>query len=205
MDLDPQLGSYRKNAVSGRSAVRFTIIAERNGTPIPVVEVNAAVDTFTPKAAGLIRIDLMLGEDTDADGLPDAWERYQVNSDGSFQGDPLGALSREGDFDRDGQSDWDEYIAGTFAAFSDDSLVFRILDVSDEGRTSFEFFAVNGKTYTLEVSNDAKRWTREAFEIDGAPLQTGSAYKAAATEMSVMHVTHSLPRSNKQLYRLRVN
>lgn len=204
VDLNPLQGVYRNDAVSGDLDAEYVIVVERNGRRIPVVEVNTAVDTFMPKAAGLVRVEFILGNDADGDGLPDAWERFQVGS-GDYDGeDPLTALSREGDFDGDGLSDWNEYLAGTFAVLFEDSLSFRIVNVSDDGRTSFEFFGVNGKTYTLEASDDASTWERVPFEMDTEAASQRSSFKAETTEMNRLHLTHELPIPRK-FYRLRAN
>ena len=66
-----------------------------------------------------VRLDLNLGEDKDGDGLPDAWEEWQLYIAGRRPGPngwDLSLITRDGDFDGDGISNFNEYIAGTFAA-----------------------------------------------------------------------------------------
>ena len=51
-------------------------------------------------------------------GIPDAWEQSQLYAAGILPGEDgwdLSLIDRDGDFDKDGISNWLEYIAGTFA------------------------------------------------------------------------------------------
>lgn len=78
-------------------------------------------------------------EDTDGDGLPDAWELqyfHTLDRDGS------------GDFDSDGASDRDEYLAGTRPNDATDALRV-VASVNDTG-TTLVFGAVAGRTYTVQ-------------------------------------------------------
>jgi len=206
LDLNPGVGAYRPGTVSEDEAVEYVIVAERGGTRIPVVEVNAAVDTFVPDAASLLRLDFTLGEDIDGDGLPDVWERFQVTSGGGGAAgqDPLALLSREGDWDGDGLTDWQEYIAGTFALLFEDELRFRIVDVADSGQTSVEFLAVDGKSYIIEASVDGKNWTQVEMETSGGTPESLSFFRAEDTQVESMEVSHD-PSVVRMFYRLRVN
>lgn len=206
LDLNPGVGAYRPGTVSEDEAVEYVFVAERGGTRIPVVEVNAAVDTFVPDAASLLRLDFTLGEDLDGDGLPDVWERFQVSSGGGGAGgqDPLALLSREGDWDGDGLTDWQEYIAGTFALLFEDELNFRVVDVADSGQTSVEFLAVDGKSYIIEASVDGKNWTQVEMETSGGTPESLSFFRAEDTRVESMEVSHD-PSVVRMFYRLRVN
>jgi len=206
LDLNPGVGAYRPGTVSEDEAVEYVFVAERGGTRIPVVEVNAAVDTFVPDAASLLRLDFTLGEDIDGDGLPDVWERFQVTSGGGGAAgqDPLALLSREGDWDGDGLTDWQEYIAGTFALLFEDELNFRVVDVADSGQTSVEFLAVDGKSYIIEASVDGKNWTQVEMETSGGTPESLSFFRAEDTRVESMEVSHD-PSVVRMFYRLRVN
>lgn len=205
LDLNPGAGTYRNGTVSESPTVIYAVFAERGSTRIPVVEVNAAVDDFVPSSGQVFRMDFILGEDSDQDGLPDSWERFQVSSVGGHEGeDPLTLLSRSGDFDGDELTDWAEYIAGTFALLIEDSLAFRIVGVGEDGRTSFEFFAVDGRAYTIEASNDAATWESVDFETSESAPQAVQVFRSTASQMETMHLNHSLPIPRK-FYRLRVH
>jgi hypothetical protein len=77
-----------------------------------------------------VRLDLTLGVDSDGDGLPDAWEQSQLFAAGISPGPAgwdLSLIDRNGDFDRDGVSNWAEYVAGTFATDPTDYLSLQIV------------------------------------------------------------------------------
>jgi hypothetical protein len=77
--------------------------------------------------------------DADADGLPDAWEQAY-----------FGTLSRDGtgDFDADGLSDRQEFLAGTNPA---DNASYLKVDFASTlgGICTLGFSAVSGKTYAV--------------------------------------------------------
>jgi hypothetical protein len=129
-----------------------------------------------------------------------------VSSGGGGAGgqDPLALLSREGDWDGDGLTDWQEYIAGTFALLFEDELRFRIVDVADSGQTSVEFLAVDGKSYIIEASVDGKNWTQVEMETSGGTPESLSFFRAEDTQVESMEVSHD-PSVVRMFYRLRVN
>lgn len=204
IDLNPSIGTYKPGTVSGDPEVEYVLVAERGGIRIPVLDANTGIEGFVPNPGGLFRLDLSLGTDTDGDALPDAWERFQVLSGGPVQEDPLTLLFFDGDFDGDGLTDWEEYVAGTFAFLFSDSLSFRIVDVGADGLTEVEFLAVDGKTYTIECSDQVGQWRTVEFEtIANTPLNLG-VFRAAATQMEHFRIKHPASTERK-FYRLRVN
>lgn len=114
-----------------------------------------------------IRLDLTLGEDSDRDGLPDAWEYWQLYQMGEYPGSPgwnLARVTRDGDLDGDGVSNYQEYIAGTFAGDATERFELAIKSRSDD-RVSFEFFAITGKIYNIEESTDLVTWKTIPFSV----------------------------------------
>jgi hypothetical protein len=174
----------------------FHLAVELNGTRFYPIE---ATGTLTAGQGGeRVRMDLNLGEDTDGDGLPDIWEQWQLHQSGRLP-DANGnweiqLLDRTGDFDGDGQSNWLEYVAGTFAGDATERFDLKI-----HGRTAsqveFSFFAITGKTYTIERTTDMKTWAQVPFTVGtpgaGAPSwQAGevgvvSAFTASGTGETV--------------------
>jgi hypothetical protein len=80
--------------------------------------------------------------DTDGDGIDDSWERAFFND-----------LSRDGtgDFDLDGQSDFDEFVAGTHPRDPGDS--FRILTYTKTNQASrLTWTSLPGKNYHVQAS-----------------------------------------------------
>jgi hypothetical protein len=87
------------------------------------------------------------GTDSDSDGIPDAWEL-------SYTGD-LASLTATGDFDGDGQSDVDEYLADTNPLEAND--YFELLHValtSDRSRATLTFTSKETRLYLIETRAD---------------------------------------------------
>lgn len=196
----PATALYNKAAV--QASGQFGLAVEMNGQRYYPIEVSGSLTAG--KGGEQVRLDLTLGEDTDRDGLPDAWEQWQLFQAGHLPGDngwDIALLDRDGDFDRDGQSNWMEYLAGTFAG---DATERFALDISEkrDGEVRLEFFAITGKTYTVESSVDLKTWTR-------VPLKAGDATEAAATftagEVGIVRASVAAPEGQaKAQYRLTV-
>ncbi len=147
-------------------------------------------------AADRRRINLTLGVDSDRDGLPDAWEEAQLYQAGIRPGPDgwdLSLIDRAGDFDRDGKSNFAEYLAGTYAADASSVMDLQIREkLTDAVR--LEFYTFFGKSYRLQSSPDLMTWSDAPITlaapdaaVPGAPqgslLATGtgivSVYSAA--------------------------
>ena len=117
-------------------------------------------------------LNLTLGEDTDGDGLPDAWERL-LNPD-------LTKVRPGDDSDRDGLTNLQEYLAGTYAFDPKDGFTLNIVRLNN-GAPVLEFTAIRGHTYTLQGSPDLKSWTTQSFRIpaEGADAPVRGNYPAA--------------------------
>lgn len=145
----------------------FNLAVEMNGIRYYPIEVSG--NLTTGKGGERVRLDLNLGEDRDGDGLPDVWEAWQLYQAGYLPDEsglwPIRLLSKNGDFDKDGMSDWLEYIAGTFAGDATEKFSLAIKEKQAES-VRFEFFVITGKTYTIEKSADMKSWTRAQFNMN---------------------------------------
>jgi hypothetical protein len=106
-------------------------------------------------------LNLTLGEDSDGDGLPDAWERALL-----AQGQGLGDINPNDDTDGDGMSNLAEYISGNYAFDKDDGLRLDIVERAQAG-TVLEFMGIRGRTYTVQGSPDLKEWNDVSFQVDG--------------------------------------
>ncbi len=192
---------YSEKALPAQSP--YSLAVEMNGERFYPIEVSG--NLTTGKGGERVRLDLNLGEDTDHDGLPDVWESWQLYQAGYYPDEngrwPLNLLSRNGDLDKDGTSDWLEYVAGTFAG---DATERFSLAIKEKLATSvrLEFYAITGKTYTIEKSTDMVNWTLASFNMD-AP---GTGVQAwTAPEIGIRSVfTTPAPGVGREFYRLTV-
>jgi hypothetical protein len=192
---------YSDKAVAALGA--FSLVVSMNDVLFYPIEVNGTLKAG--KGGERTRLDLNLGEDANQDGLPDAWEEWQLylagispDADGKWDLGLLGGMN--GDYDHDGQSNLQEYIAGTFAGDATDTFAMTIKEKTPVS-VRFEFYAITGKAYTIESTLDMKTWTRVAFAV-GAPGTGSEAYQA--TQVGVLSV-FSAPRSTtSEFFRLTV-
>ena len=205
----PATSLYNPSAVPAQG--QFSLKVEMGGQQYYPIEVKGSLTAG--KGGESVRLDLTLGEDLDNDGLPDAWEQWQLFQAGRFPGDDgqwlINLIDRNGDFDGDGQSNYVEYLAGTFAGDATERFEVTIkAKAVDSAR--FEFFAITGKTYTLERSTDLKTWTSVPFSAGEKVPALGTALPAGegsftATAVGVIPAA-CLPGASleKELYRLTV-
>ncbi len=112
-----------------------------------------------------VRLDLSLGVDANNDGLPDAWQEwvlYQAGRRPGQAGWDINLVTKNGDFDGDGISNFLEYVAGTFAGDATERFELR-LTAKTATEVGFEFYAITGKVYGLEQSTDLTTWTAASF------------------------------------------
>lgn len=111
------------------------------------------------------RLDLTLGEDSDRDGLPDAWERALI---AAGKGNSLEDIRPDQDSDGDGLKNRDEYVAGTYAHDAANGFALTV-DGFREGNPLLSFTAVRGRSYSLQGSANLESWENITFrsETDG--------------------------------------
>jgi hypothetical protein len=205
----PATSLYNTKALVSQG--QFSLKVEIGGQRYYPIEASGPLTAG--KGGESVRMDLTLGEDSDHDGLPDAWEQWQLFQAGKMPGEDgawaLNLLDKNGDFDGDGQSNFLEYLAGTFAGDAGERFDVTIKSKAADS-VRFEFFAITGKTYTVERSTDLKTWTPVPFcaadEVPaaGTPLPEGSG-SFTATSVGITAAA-CLPGANagKELYRLTV-
>jgi hypothetical protein len=180
----------------------FSLVVSMNGEFFYPIEVSGTLTAG--KGGEYVKLDLTLGEDKDQDGLPDTWEAWQLYQAGLYPDEngewDLSLIDRNGDFDKDGQSNWLEYIAGTFAGDATETFSMAIKEKLAT-HVRLEFFGITGKVYTLESTLDMKTWTRVPFAV-GAPGAGSNAHQARDVGIVSAFVA---PRSGAQeFYRLSV-
>lgn len=177
LDSGVTADSYKPTAL--RPTVPFRMRVRIGQTIYLPLEMTGAASLMT-RPAGNSRVDLTLGEDSDGDGLPDAWERALMQILG---GDlTLADIRPEDDSDGDGMSNLDEYLAGTYAFDPADGFVLNIAAMAD-GQPQLEFTAIRGRSYSIHGSDDMRSWTPVTFALAGEVSDSPgrSVYQAAET------------------------
>ncbi len=177
----------------------YSLVVEMNGQKFYPIEVSGTLRAGN--GGERVQLDLNLGVDSDRDGLPDAWEEWQLYQAGKLPGAngwDLSLITRDGDFDGDGISNYHEYVAGTFAGDAAERFELRI-----RGKTAtqvqFEFFAITGKIYRIEESADLQTWTTVLFSTS----PTGAAAKNhRATAVDILPAYVPTPSGTARFYRL---
>ena len=142
-------------------------------------------------------LNLTLGEDLNGDGLPDAWQRL-INAD-------ISKVSPGGDSDKDGLTNMQEYLAGTYAFDPKDGFILSIIGFNS-GAPLFEFLAIPGRTYTLHGSPDLKTWTSQNFSIpaDGVGSPARANYFAASVRRLQIQLAAPVSELPPRFFRLLV-
>jgi len=107
-----------------------------------VLQPTIGNSTFIAQGDGPgVNINLVLGVDSDGDGLPDDWEWLMIANSGG-QVTNLSQVGPGHDLDGDGVPDDQEFRNGTFAFLPDDLLRMANLTQAANGRLSFRFLPV---------------------------------------------------------------
>jgi hypothetical protein len=180
----------------------FSLVVSMNGELFYPIEVSGTLTAG--KGGERVKLDLTLGEDKDKDGLPDTWEAWQLYQAGLYPDEngnwDLSLIDKNGDFDKDGQSNLFEYIAGTFAGDATETFGLFIKEKLPQN-VRFEFYGITGKVYTIESSFDMKTWTRVPFAL-GAPGTGNNAHQA--TDVGIVSAFTAPRSSASEFYRLSV-
>jgi len=140
------------------------------------------------------RLNLTLGEDSNGDGLPDAWQRL-VNPD-------ISKVRPDADAGN-GMTYRDIYLAGTYAVDPAGGFVLNILGVANEA-PQLEFLAVTGRTYSLVGSRDLKSWEPIRFRVpaEGATSPVRSSMLAGTIKRVRVEAIPEDPAAAPKFYRL---
>ncbi|MEY2881876.1 MAG: hypothetical protein RLZZ15_4256 [Verrucomicrobiota bacterium] len=202
MSIDASRASSRLYANKALPAQGvYSLVVVMNGENFYPIEVNGTLRAGN--GGERVRLDLTLGADTNHDGLPDAWQEWVLYQAGRIPGTAgwdINLITKNGDFDGDGISNYAEYIAGTFAGDATERFELKIVGKSATTVT-FEFFAITGKAYAIEESPDLKTWTTASFATSPGSA-TAQSFRAPAVGVQQAFVT--VAEGNARFYRLTV-
>jgi hypothetical protein len=198
MDSGLTSDPYKPTAL--RSAVPFKMWVSADGTTFLPIEMKLRTASLG-RPGEKTRIDLTLGEDENGNGLPDAWERALIAASGG----KLTEVHPDDDFDGNGMSNLDEYLAGTYAFDSSDGLSLRAVEVR-EGLATLEFLAIRGRTYSVFGSSDLLQWTQTQFRLAGEGADGVDRWFHDAKESHLARVSvHPSPeQASMRFFKLRV-
>ena len=195
--LRPSTAVYREDAIIARSG--YAIAVEMNGRRY--FPLGVASSLTSGGGSERERFDFTLGVDSDNDGLPDVWEEWQLLTCGEVPGPngyDLTKLNAAGDLDKDGQTDTEEYLNGTFAC-DGSSRMFIEFKENNPALTTFEWGTVTGRSYALERSTDLRAWARVPFSV-GQPGTPNEAF--VATDTTTIQAFVIPGPENRVFYRL---
>jgi hypothetical protein len=129
--------------------------------------VHAVMDAeLLPKVghpATYINVNMVVGTDSNTNGLPDEYEAllepyYMLYNN-------LTNLTANHDFDGDGFSNLQEFLAGTVPVIGGDYPAINGWTSMPAGWFAFTFLSAPGRTYTIQGAdpNDALDWSAEVF------------------------------------------
>ncbi len=195
----PATRTYSNQAVSAQGV--YSLYVEMNGERFYPIEVAGTLRAGN--GGERVRLDLNLGRDANNDGLPDAWQEWQLYQAGRTPGSPgwnINLITKDGDFDGDGVSNYLEYVAGTFAGDATERFELKLLGKS-ASLVSFEFFTITGKIYAIEESADLQTWTIAPM----ATVATGPTTRYfTATAIGVTQGYLAATAGESRFYRLTV-
>ncbi|MCC7374259.1 MAG: hypothetical protein IT581_06370 [Verrucomicrobiales bacterium] len=142
---EPRGAAYAAYAV--REGERITMVLEAGGTRYPVTRPGTVPAVGRP--GSLLRQDLALGNDLDGDGLPDEWEEWLIQESSGLLTTSLDVRPGD-DFDGDGVTNREEYLAGTDPAWDEDlPLIEAVHYGPSQGQVAVAVLTVPGRTYRI--------------------------------------------------------
>lgn len=187
MDSGLRNDLYKPTAL--KPAVPFKIrvrIGQTLFLPIQMVATTAVLG----EPGKSTRIDLTLGEDSDGDGLPDAWERALIAQTGGGRG--LADVKPGDDSDRDGLSNLEEYTAGTYAFDERNGFSLKIDAIRGQAAV-LKFTAVTGRSYSIHASDDLVTWSQISFRMTSDATAGFERSVYSATGVTPVEVEAPLP------------
>lgn len=198
MDAGTTLDLYAPTVMKRNQSFRLKV---KIG-PVTYLPIEMKLTTALGQPAQATRLDLTLGEDSDNDGLPDAWEQALI----AIYGGTLASVRPGDDLDGDGISNYNEYLAGTYAFDPTDGFVLNIVS-ANAGTSVLELLAIRGRTYSIESTGEVGQpWLPTQFRLSAAGPggELIATYYATNTAILQIQVPPSGPPSTGRFYRAKV-
>lgn len=191
--------AYLPSAMQPTAPFRMRVkLGTRTYVPMEM-KVNAAK---LGQPAESSRVDLTLGEDTDGDGLPDAWERLMIQS--GKLGLTLEQFGPGARVNGNPMTVMEAYVAGTYAWDPKDGFRLDILSM-DGPKPVLQFMALRGRSYTITGSDDLKDWRPVSFGIQGGAGRPMAFLQTNQLSRVRVVVPEEASGGAPKFYRLHVN
>ncbi len=208
-DMNGGVDGYKDGVFD--AALPFTVQVQIGSRTFDPIESSAGL-TVPGDPGSALRLDFSLGTDSDMDGLPDEWEFQQLLNAGIDAGSAnynLDQLSGDGDFDDDGLTDRQEYLAGTFAYLNFNTMTFRVLSLDGEEGLRVQFLAVEGHSYSFEGSPDLEVWEPITVSVVGDDtIPEGATALIEATDTRILSIaiqTRDVALQGLKYFRLKID
>jgi len=149
--LDSGSGTPYSSAAA-RPGDSISIVVFAGGTERTIMAPSPLPNLGT--AGGILNIDVTAGTDSDHDGLPDEWEQWLVDYDWYDAVKSIADVNPQDDFDKDGVSNRDEFLAGSFAELDYDYFHIESEELAAEDRVCLAFLSIPGKVYTVSSATN---------------------------------------------------
>lgn len=199
--MDGEVLAQKYQSTALQPAAPFTLRVLIGASVFVPLEVSGAALNIG-ESGERTRMDLTLGVDSDGDGIPDAWEEDVISAVDGI--DNIDDVTRGGDVDGDGVSNYDEYIAGTYAFDRRASFKLEIVEVRD-GFARFRFLSAPGRSYRLESKTGSSPFGNMEFSIDADGSGAGEVFVADRVRFRDIFVVADLASDPSAIFRLHVD
>jgi len=161
-------------------------------------------DARIGEAGASVSLRVMLAQDDNGNGIADAWEKAKYNwmKKYKIQGD----FDPNADYDKDGQSNYAEYLAGTDPFDPNDRFGVDTMEDEkdyDDRYLKVTFEANPGRTYSLREASevDAADWEKGKFKTDPSSEATTERVVNSRSEWA-MQTIYLLKQGEKRFYKI---
>ena len=159
-----------------------------------------AGDAVVGNPGGLKTLDVVLGTDSDHDGVPD---EYVEELAYLMWKNKKSVYDAKADWDGDGANNYAEYVAGTNPFDPTDRFSVREMAVEAgyEGYLKFKFLAARGHSYTVDTTEELKDadWRQTTF-VDAADGAKKSRLNTSAEKPADYREIYVLKENVKQQF-----
>jgi hypothetical protein len=193
---------YKETAL--RPALTFRLKVKIGNTRYVPIQTAGNLATLG-QPAGSTLLNLTLGVDSDGDGLPDAWEQLLIQMLGG--GLTLADIRPGGDNDRDGVTNLDEYLAGTYAWEAGETQGLTVAIVPRDGAGPvLEFQAAAGQTYSVMGTTNLVDWVPQTFRVPAGDTGVPGSQQYVSTASAIVQAEVLLPGGTPAMFfRVRSN